>query len=156
MHKNQPPVLPFSRLLSGPEKGWDEVNKHLTPNSKQINKSIMKEFLLLFRGGEGHTAQESPEKWQAHMQKWMQWMGKLKEDGKLIGAQPLTKEGKTIRGSEKVITDGPFMEGKEMVGGYLACKADNYDEAVEIAKGCPILEFETGVVEVREIQELKM
>ncbi len=43
-----------------------------------------------------------------------------------------------------------------MVGGYLICKAGNYDEAVEISKGCPILEFDDGTVEVREIQELKM
>lgn len=48
------------------------------------------------------------------------------------------------------------MEGKEMVGGYLMCKANDYDEAVEISKGCPILEFEDGIVEVREIKELKM
>ena len=55
-----------------------------------------------------------------------------------------------------MVTDGPFMEGKEMVGGYLICKADSLEEAVEISKGCPILEYESGIVEVREIQELKM
>ncbi|MBD0332181.1 MAG: hypothetical protein ICV66_05960, partial [Chitinophagaceae bacterium] len=76
--------------------------------------------------------------------------------GKFVGAQPLNASGKTVTGNKKVISDGPFMEGKEMVGGYLICKADDYDEAIEISKGCPILEFEDGVVEVREIQELKM
>lgn len=83
-------------------------------------------------------------------------MGALKEQGKLLGAQPLTPEGKVVRGSKKVVSDGPFMEGKEMVGGYLACKADSLEEAVEISKGCPILEFDNGIVEVREIKELKM
>ncbi len=78
----------------------------------------------------------------------------LKEKGKLIGAQPLNPSGKTVTGSKKIIADGPFMEGKEMVAGYLMCTADSFDEAVEISKGCPILEFEDGVVEVREIQEL--
>lgn len=116
----------------------------------------MAEFLLLFRGGDGATVQQSPEKWQVHMQKWMQWMADLKEQGKFIGAQPLTPTGKTVRGSNKVVSDGPFMEGKEMVGGYLACKASSYDEAVAISKGCPILEFENGIVEVREIKELSM
>ena len=116
----------------------------------------MKEYLFLFRGGDGATLQQSPEKWQAHMQKWMQWMGSLQEKGQLIGAQPLGKNGKQITGNKKTITDGPFMEGKEMVGGYLMCRADNYDEAIEIAKDCPILEFDDGKVEVREIQELKM
>lgn len=116
----------------------------------------MSEFLLLFRGGDAQTAQQSPEKWQAHMQKWMQWMSDLKEQGKLIGAQPLGSSGKVVSGNRKIVTDGPYMEGKEMVGGYLACKADSYDEAVEISKGCPILEFDNGIVEVREIKELKM
>lgn len=116
----------------------------------------MKEFLLLFRGGDGKSLQQSPEKWQAHMQKWMQWMGDLSKAEKFVGAQPLTSTGKTITGNKKAVTDGPFMEGKEMVGGYLICKADNYDQALEIARGCPILEFEDGTVEIREIQELKM
>ena len=113
----------------------------------------MKEYLFLFRGG---NMPESPEESQAHMQRWMQWMGDLGAQGKFVGAQPLTKEGKQVKGSKKAVTDGPFMEGKEMVGGYLICKADSFDEAVEISKGCPILEYETGIVEVREIQELKM
>ena len=116
----------------------------------------MKDYLLLFRGGDGATLQKSPEKWQVHMQKWAAWMGDLGNQGKFVGAQPLTPTGKQVKGSKKVVTDGPFMEGKEMVGGYLICKAGTYDEAVDIAKGCPILEFDDGIVEVREIQELKM
>ncbi|CAN5675737.1 YciI family protein [soil metagenome] len=116
----------------------------------------MKEYIFLFRGGDGKTLQQSPEKWQVHMQKWMQWMGGLQQNGQLVSAQPLDEGGRQITGSKKIITDGPFMEGKEMVGGYLMCKADNYNSAVEIAKGCPILEFDDGIVEVREIQELKM
>src|SRR6187431_2489960 len=100
----------------------------------------MKEYLLLFRGSD---MPQSPEESQAHMQRWMQWMGELGQQGKFVGAQPLTKEGKQVKGSKKAVTDGPFMEGKEMVGGYLICKADSFDEAVEISKGCPILEYET-------------
>lgn len=116
----------------------------------------MKEYLFLFRGGDGTTRQNSPEQWQAHMQRWMQWMGDMQQQGKFVGAQPLSITGKKVTGTKKVITDGPYMEGKEMVGGYLICKANTYDEAVEISKGCPILEFDDGVVEVREIQALKM
>jgi hypothetical protein len=116
----------------------------------------MKEFLFLFRGGDARNLQQSPEKWQQHMQKWMQWMGDLSNKGKMLGAQPLDTSGKVVTGNKKVVSDGPFMEGKEMVAGYLMCKAGNYDEAVEISKGCPILEFDDGIVEVREIQELKM
>ena len=113
----------------------------------------MKEYLFLFRGG---NVPQSPEEGQAHMQRWMQWMEGLGKQGKFAGAQPLNKTGKQVTGTKKLVTDGPYMEGKEMVGGYLICKADSYDEAIEISKGCPILEFDSGIVEVREIQELKM
>jgi hypothetical protein len=116
----------------------------------------MKEYLLLFRGGEAHMGNLSAEDMQAHMQQWMEWMSKLNEQGKFAGAQPLINTGKVLSGPKKVVSDGPFMEGKEMVGGYLICKADTYDEAVEISKGCPILQFDDGTVEVREIQEMKI
>ena len=114
----------------------------------------MKEYLLLFRGANAEMAAQSAEESQAHMQRWMQWMSDLGKQGKFGGAQPLAKTGKTITGNKKVVSDGPFMEGKEIVGGYLICKADTYDEAVDIANGCPILEFKEGIVEVREIHEL--
>ena len=83
-------------------------------------------------------------------------MSNMQQQGKFVGAQPLSETGRKVTGDKKVVTDGPFMEGKEVVGGYLICKADNYDEAVSISKGCPIFEFSTGVVEVREIQEMNM
>jgi len=115
----------------------------------------MNEYLFLFRGGDGSTLQKSPEAWQAHMQKWMVWMNDLAEKNKFLGAQPLDTNGKQVKGTKRVITDGPFMEGKEMVAGYLMCKAASYEDALEIAKGCPILEFDDGNVEIRQIQELK-
>lgn len=112
----------------------------------------MKEYLFLFRGGDAMT--QSPEKRQAHLQKWIDWMGELGKSGKFIGAQPLDGSGRKVAGSGKAVTDGPFMEGKEMVVGYLMCKASSYEEAVAISKACPILEAENGSVEVREIQQL--
>ena len=127
---------------------------HIFYNNFNFKK--MKEYLFLFRGGDAKMLHQSADKWQPHMQRWMQWMGGLSEKGQLISAQPLDQGGKQVYGTKKVVTDGPFMEGKEMVGGYLMCKAPNYDDAVEISKGCPILEFDDGLVEVREIQELKM
>ncbi len=116
----------------------------------------MAEFLLLFRRGDVATMQQSPEAMQAHMQKWMQWMGGLQQEGKFVSGQPLTQAGKQITGNKKVVTDGPFMEGKEYVCGYLMIKATDLNEATELSKGCPILEFDDGKVEVREIQEIKM
>jgi hypothetical protein len=116
----------------------------------------MSEFLLLFRGDPSHDGDQSPEQLQANMQKWAKWMENLGKEGKLVGAQPLEMESKIIKGKKKVVTDGPLMEGKEMVGGYLICKAANFNEAAEIAKGCPILESDAGIVEVRPLRQMQM
>jgi hypothetical protein len=116
----------------------------------------MKEYLFLFRGGEAHhNGSLSAQEEQAHMERWMQWMSGLAEQGIFGGAQPLQRTGMQITGSKKVVTDGPFIEGKEMVGGYLICKANTYEEAMVHAKNCPLLEFEDSIVEVREIKEMK-
>lgn len=117
----------------------------------------MKEYLLLFRGGEAARTreQQSPEAWQKHMAKWMQWMQSLAEQGKFGGAQPLTADGKVLSGGGNTLTDGPYAEGKEIIGGYLICKVNNYEEATEIAKGCPIFEYD-GIVEIREISSMDM
>ena len=113
----------------------------------------MTEYMMLFRGGDAGFGKQSPEEMQAHMNRWGEWMGAMAEKGKLGGAQPLKSAGKQVSGIAKTVTDGPFMEGKEMVGGYLICKADSFDEAVEWAKGCPLLEFDDVNVEVREINQ---
>ncbi|NND33607.1 MAG: hypothetical protein HKN76_13535 [Saprospiraceae bacterium] len=113
----------------------------------------MSNFMFLFRGGDAQRVQQSPEEMQAHMQKWGVWMGGLKEKGKLIDGLPLGKEGKVVEKSGEVITNGPFAEGAEVVGGYLIVTADSIDEAVEISKGCPIFEH-GGTTEVREIMSM--
>jgi len=73
----------------------------------------MKEYLLLFRGANTRGIEQPPGQIQAHMQRWMEWMGDLSRQDKLVGAQPLNHTGKTITGTQKVISDGPFAEGKE-------------------------------------------
>jgi len=93
----------------------------------------------------------SPEQMQAHMEKWKTWMGGLAEQGKLAGGLPLAKEGKQVINSGNTITDGPFAEGKEVVGGYLIINAEDIDSATEISKDCPLLESSNANIEVREI-----
>ena len=114
----------------------------------------MKEFLLLFRGRDT-TPDYSPEQVQAQMQKWMDWINAVAQDGKYKGGHPLLDTGKTIFGTKKVITDGPYMEGKEMLAGYIMIEVNDYDEAVAIANNCPILDGETGSVEVREVRPVQ-
>lgn len=78
----------------------------------------------------------------------------LGQKGILVGAENLQRTGKQINGKSKVVTDGPFIQAKEMVNGYLIINAKDIDEAVEIAKGCPIFQ-ENGKVEVRPVQKLE-
>jgi len=117
----------------------------------------MKEFLYLFRGGEAARQGEqlSPEQSQQHIMKWKTWVESFAQEGKLSGGQPLNKEGAVLKGKAKKLTDGPFVEGKEIVGGYLLVKANDLKEATEMAKACPIFEY-NGIVEVREIEQLHM
>jgi hypothetical protein len=115
----------------------------------------MEKFMYLFRGGMSPEQMGSPEAMQAHMQKWMQWMEGLGKKGILVGGEPLQGTGKQVNGKKKVVTDGPFAEAKEMVGGYLIVNAKDINEAVEISKDCPALEIE-GHVEVRPVQKMEM
>ena len=114
----------------------------------------MEKFMYLFRGGMS-TAQLSPEEMQKDMQRWMAWMGELAQKGILVAGEPLQGTGKQVNGAKKVVTDGPFIEAKEMVGGYLIVNAKDIDDAVEISKGCPIFDYD-GNLEVRPIQKMEM
>jgi hypothetical protein len=113
----------------------------------------MEKFMYLFRGGMDSSL--SPEAMQAQMQKWMQWMESLAKKGTLVAGEPLQNSGKQVAGKKKVVTDGPFAEAKEMVGGYLIVNAKDINDAVEISKNCPVFEFD-GHVEVRPIQKMEM
>ena len=109
----------------------------------------MNEYLMIIRGGEDLST-KSPEEMQEHMEAWGKWMGGLAEEGKLLGGQPLQKEGMTISEYGKKVTDRPLAEGKELVGGYILLKAGNLTDATNIAKGCPGIEHDCSI-EVREI-----
>jgi len=113
----------------------------------------MKDYLLLFRGGLDFT-KAPPEQVQQVILKWQNWVEELEKKGIYNGGERLTRnEAVVIRGRAKLITDGPYMESKEAVGGYISIKAETAQHAVEIAKGCPIFNFD-GNVEVREIARI--
>ena len=113
----------------------------------------MSEFLFLYRGGD---AGRSPERMQQMMQKWMTWMKELGAKGHLKDqGHPLERTGKLVKGQKKVVTDGPYAETKDVVGGYTLIEARDLDQATELSKGCPIFEND-GQVEVRPIMQLSM
>lgn len=111
----------------------------------------MKEFLFVFRRDEvSKEAQPSPEQMQAMMKPWQDWMGSIAAQNKLASpGNRLGSEGKVVK-PNKVVTNGPYVEMKESVGGYILVKANDIDEAAEFAKGCPILTV-GGNVEVRPV-----
>jgi hypothetical protein len=113
----------------------------------------MSDFVYLYRGGE---AGRSPERAQQTMQKWMTWLKELADKGHIKDrGQPLERAGKLVTGKTKAVTDGPFAEAKDAIGGYTLIDARDLDQAVELSKGCPIFEVD-GQVEVRPVMKLNM
>ena len=112
----------------------------------------MSEFVYLYRGGERPTG--SPEQMQRQMQKWMDWMKELSEKGHITDpGHPLERTGKLVQGKQKTVTDGPFAEAKDVVGGYTLVHAKDLADAVALTSGCPILEI-GGFVEVRPVMKM--
>lgn len=112
----------------------------------------MTEYLLVFRAVRGHV-RRTTEETAANMELWKNWIGSIAQTGKFIGGQPLAVDGRLM--SKSGITDAPFAEGKEVLNGYVMIKADNYDEAIQLSKGCPIFE-DNGTLEIREIATMNM
>lgn len=113
----------------------------------------MKEFMFIFKGPYMEDLGMSPAEVESNMYKWLEWVGQLKEQGVYVEGRPLIKGGKIVSGKEPVVTDGPFAESKEIVGGYFIIKAGSLEEAIAHTKGFPDYENK-GSVEVREVLEI--
>jgi hypothetical protein len=111
---------------------------------------LMANFLFVYRGNTEAYGKLTPEQMQQNMQKWNDWIAEGLQKGWLkdVG-DALTPEGRVVN-AKKVVTDGPFVESKEVVGGYSVVQANTIDAAAEFAKGCPIL-LTGGSVEVRPL-----
>lgn len=113
----------------------------------------MSEFTYLFRG---RDASASPEQMNKSMQKWVTWFKELGANGHIKDpGHPLEGAGKVVSGRHKNVHDGPYAEAKDIVNGYMLIEARDLAHAVEISKGCPILDV-GGSVEVRPIQIFNM
>jgi hypothetical protein len=111
----------------------------------------MKEYMLLFRN-EKTDQEPSAEQMKMAMQQWQSWITGVAKEGRYSGTNRLLSEGKTIKPGN-VVTDGPYLEAKEMVGGYLVIKANSLDDALQIARACPNLLY-GGNVEVRAVMAI--
>lgn len=111
----------------------------------------MAQFMLLIRGGDEAFAQFTPEQMEQTLGQYFAWSDRLRQEGRLVGADQLADGGRTVRARDgQLVIDGPYTETKDAVGGYYQIDAADEAEAAEIAKGCPVLTH-GGLVEVRAI-----
>jgi len=111
----------------------------------------MLKYMYIFRGGVA-TEPLSPTEMQAHMTKWYAWADGLGRSGRRLGGEPLQNTGATIRGRERVVSDGPYVESKDLVAGFMLIAAESLEEATQLAQGCPVFEY-GGSVEIRPLLE---
>lgn len=110
----------------------------------------MKEFMLIFLGPSYDELGLSPEELQGRMGKWFAWGDKMKAQGIYRGGAALHTPGKRITGVDRVESDGPFVESKELIGGYYTVAVDSFEAAAIVAQDYPDYDLE-GTVEIREV-----
>jgi hypothetical protein len=115
------------------------------------------EFVLLYRSSNEayREAMGSPERAEQTMARWMAWFKDMREKGQLKDrGQPLDRSsGKVVGPKSKTVTDGPYVESKEVLGGFSIIDAPDLHRAAQIASGCPILDI-GGSVEVRPVMQI--
>jgi hypothetical protein len=114
----------------------------------------MPKYMLLLHDNPNSFKNVSPDEMQKIIEKYVVWGKKLREAGIIQSSDKLTDEpGRVMRRKDGQVrvTDGPYSESKEVLGGYYIVEAPDYDGAVEHARSCPHLEY-GGTIEVREIQ----
>ncbi len=112
----------------------------------------MKDFMMVFIGATYEELGLSPEQLQERMGKWFAWGNKMQEQGILQGGEALQSQAKRISGPDRVESDGPFVESKELIGGYYIVKVDSVEKAAEVAQDYPDYDL-GGTVEIREVMK---
>ncbi|GAB4036980.1 YciI family protein [Spirosoma gilvum] len=110
----------------------------------------MDEYVLVMRNEDGKNL-ASPEQMQIWMKQTMDWIGGIAAQNKYVSGTGLPFEDARVVHPNNIVTNGPFGDIKETIGGFITVRAESVDEAVEFAKGCPVLQGEGNSVEVRRI-----
>ncbi len=110
----------------------------------------MNQFLIIVRGSDHSVA--SPEEMQKRMGLFGEWVQKAL-DGRYVSGAPLEEtDARLLKSKTEVLTDGPFIESKEMISGYFVIQSKDIAEAVELTKQCPLLgQFQ---LEVRKMKPM--
>lgn len=112
----------------------------------------MEEYALIMRHEDGNKI-ASPEQMEVWMKQTMDWIGGIAAQNKFVGGTGLLFDDARVVKSNKTVTNGPFGDIKETIGGFITVKADSVEEAVEFAKGCPVLGGEGNTMEVRRLSK---
>ncbi len=114
----------------------------------------MAKFLVVARGTGQAYANRSPQEMQQVLQKYMAWTAGLRDAGRMLHAERLKADGRVVRGAagKMTVTDGPFAESKEVIGGFWLLEASSYEEVQAFLKDHPHLE--AGTLEVRQIWDM--
>ncbi len=110
----------------------------------------MDEYLLIFRHQDG-TKVASPEQIEIWMKQTMDWIGGISARNKFVKGEGLAFDNARVVHHKGIVTNGPFGDIKETIGGYIMVKAESVEEACEFAKGSPVLQGDGNTVEVRRI-----
>lgn len=112
----------------------------------------MKDFMMIFLGADYEKIGLSPEQMQARMGRWFAWNTKMREQGIVKFGEALHNTGKRISGENRTVTDGPFVESKELVGGFYVISVEDIDAAMKVAEDFPDYDL-GGTVEIREVMK---
>lgn len=112
---------------------------------------MMNKYMLILFDNIDEYRELSPEEMQAEICLHMKWIEELGEH--YDSGEPLLPDAKSIVGKEKIVSDGPFIEAKELVGGFYIINANSLEEATELAKACPVL-LQGGKIEVRPVMNM--
>ena len=110
----------------------------------------MDEYAIIMRHQDGSKI-ASPEQMQIWMKQTMDWIAGISAKNKYVSGTGLLFDDAKVVAHNNVVTNGPFGDIKETIGGFMIVKADSVEEAVEFAKGSPVLQGEGNTVEVRKI-----
>jgi RNA polymerase sigma factor (sigma-70 family) len=139
--------------VAGFDEAVDTVEV-MMPEPRSEEQALQSKFMLIFRGGAVSRPDLSPSELQAHVAKWYRWSDELARQGRARNnGTALDNPGATVRGCERVVTDGPYAESKDLVTGSLIVEAASLEDAIDVARTCPTYEF-GGSVEVRPVQDL--
>ena len=97
----------------------------------------MAEYMFLVQSDD--TKKVSDAEMQQRLDDYRIWMTRMMAEGRVRAGQPLAPTGAMVRRDRTVLTDGPFLEPKEIIAGYVIVTADDLDDAIALAQQCPLL-----------------